>query len=87
MTAALINVVLRRTKPIDSDMTLLDNGIDFNFTRQTLKLNSVEYKLSSRENELLLLLIQNKNTLVEKIFILNKIWNNDSYFVSRSMDV
>ncbi len=46
-----------------------------------------EMKLTHKEAELLKLLILNKNSVVERSVALNKIWNDDNYFTSRSMDV
>ena len=44
-------------------------------------------KLTSKENELLKLLSQNLNNTLDRSFALKAIWNDDSYFNSRSMDV
>lgn len=43
--------------------------------------------ISARENELLLMLCQNKNNLVERNRILMSLWGTDSYFNSRSLSV
>jgi len=44
-------------------------------------------KLSHRENELLTLLIQHKNQVLDRKAVLLKIWGDDSFFNTRSMDV
>ncbi len=44
-------------------------------------------KLTTRESDLLQLLCQNRNRLVTKSSILLKIWGDDSFFNSRSLDV
>ncbi|MEM6343216.1 MAG: response regulator transcription factor [Bacteroidota bacterium] len=44
-------------------------------------------KLTTREAELLQLLCQNRNHLVTKSSILLKVWGDDSFFNSRSLDV
>ncbi len=44
-------------------------------------------KLSPKENELLRLLALHKNDLMPRELALKKIWREDSYFTSRSMDV
>ncbi len=46
-----------------------------------------ETKLTARESELLKLLCQNQNQLLTKKSILLKVWDDDSFFNSRSMDV
>lgn len=45
------------------------------------------FKLSPKENELLRLLALNINDLMPRELALNKIWKDDNYFTSRSMDV
>jgi DNA-binding response OmpR family regulator len=44
-------------------------------------------KLSPKENELLKMLIQHENDLMPRELALTKIWRDDNYFTSRSMDV
>ena len=46
-----------------------------------------DVKLSPKENELLKLLLNYKNDLMPRELALIKIWNDDNYFTSRSMDV
>lgn len=63
---------------------------DFNFNS---KLRILKYKdendikLSPKENELLKLLLNHLNDLMPRELALIKIWNDDNYFTSRSMDV
>ena len=49
--------------------------------------NDKDIKLSPKENELLKLLLNYKNDLMPRELALIKIWNDDNYFTSRSMDV
>lgn len=44
-------------------------------------------KLSPKENQLLRLLVLHVNDLLPRELTLNKIWRDDNYFTSRSMDV
>jgi len=44
-------------------------------------------KLSPKENQLLRLLVIHINDLLPREMALNKIWRDDNYFTSRSMDV
>ena len=46
-----------------------------------------DQKLTSKESELLRLLCLNKNKVMDRTVALKTIWNDDSYFNSRSMDV
>jgi DNA-binding response OmpR family regulator len=49
--------------------------------------NDPPVKLSPKENELLKMLIQHENDLMPRELALTKIWRDDNYFTSRSMDV
>jgi two-component system OmpR family response regulator len=44
-------------------------------------------KLSPKENELLKMLAVHENDLMPRELALTKIWRDDNYFTSRSMDV
>lgn len=85
-----INAVLKRTsRNIESKQKTeykIGNYI-FNFDKRILTYNGKDLKLTSKEAELLRLLCQNKNALVERSDALKKIWKDESYFTSRSMDV
>ena len=43
--------------------------------------------LTTRETELLMMLIDKKNDVLERGYALKKIWGDDSYYNARSMDV
>ena len=49
--------------------------------------DQVPIKLSPKENELLRLLALHENDLMPRELALTKIWRDDNYFTSRSMDV
>ena len=49
--------------------------------------NSDNIKLTTKENELLKLFLENLNSTVNRSYALKKIWRDDSYFNARSMDV
>ena len=49
--------------------------------------NENPIKLSPKENDLLRLLVLHKNDLMPRELALTKIWRDDNYFTSRSMDV
>lgn len=46
-----------------------------------------EKRLTKREADLLHFLAKNRNRLIERSLILNKIWGKDDYFMGRSLDV
>lgn len=59
----------------------------FNHTKQLLQFNNNEELLTHRESELLFYLSQQKNEVLDRTFILNKLWGDDDFFNARSMDV
>lgn len=59
----------------------------FEYNRQLLLIDGLEQKLTSKESELLHLLCDNVNKVLDRREALIKIWNDDSYFNARSMDV
>ena len=60
----------------------------FNSKLRTLQFDSEQnIKLSPKESELLKMLLNHLNDLMPRELALVKIWNDDNYFTSRSMDV
>lgn len=59
----------------------------FDYNRQLLTIRDKEMRLTSKEAGLLRLLCTNANQVLERSAALNKIWQDDSYFNARSMDV
>jgi DNA-binding response OmpR family regulator len=81
-------LVQRNIQAIPKEKELITIGI-FTFfpQKQILSANTITYKLTSREAELLHHLYLNKNTILDRSYILNKLWGNDDFFNARSMDV
>ncbi|WP_068597560.1 response regulator transcription factor [Vaginella massiliensis] len=59
----------------------------FNAKLRQLTFDGKSQKLSPKENELLRLLAIYKNDLMPREIALTRIWHDDNYFTSRSMDV
>ena len=83
--------VLKRTVKIDK-IELDDNFIIGSYTfhhNQNLLISSsgTNYKLTTKENDLLKLFCENINSKVDRSLALMKIWGDDSYYNARSMDV
>ncbi len=81
------NLVSR--KKLQKNTELLEiGGYLFNFPKQTLQYQDDELVLlTHREAHLLFHLIKNKNQVLDRSLILNKLWNSDDFFAARSMDV
>jgi DNA-binding response OmpR family regulator len=59
----------------------------FDYPGQQLKFNNQVTKLTFKENELLMFLIKADGIVVRREEILEKIWDDSSYFAGRSLDV
>lgn len=83
-----INNLLSRTKLQKTTEILKIGDYTFNFPKQTLQFkNETHEQLTHREAHLLFHLIKNKNAVLDRSVILNKLWGNDDFFSARSMDV
>ena len=86
-----MQAILRRTEdasknlPPDNIFTL--GGYTFDYNRQALMFRNKEQKLTSKEAGLLRLLCVHANEVLDRSTALKEIWNDDSYFNARSMDV
>ena len=89
---AKIKATLNRKKKSfipDNDIFEFDFS-DFNFNSKLRILtykDGKDIKLSPKESQLLRLLVIHINDLLPRETALNKIWRDDNYFTSRSMDV
>jgi DNA-binding response OmpR family regulator len=86
-----MQAILRRTdgreKQGGSENVFSLGGYVFDYNRQTLTYRNKEQKLTSKEASLLKLLCQRPNEVLDRKIALKEIWNDDSYFNARSMDV
>jgi two-component system, OmpR family, response regulator len=84
-----INAILRRTqnKSLVQDKVKKVGKYLFDHKKMTLTIGDDTRRLSSKEGELLQILIRHKDELVSRTVILNKVWGNDDYFSAKSMDV
>lgn len=80
----------QRLLPLDQNSQQTEWNIGqyhFDSNRQMLTFGEQSLVLTGRESILLALFCQHQNRLLEKTSILLKIWGDDSFFNSRSMDV
>jgi len=87
-----INNIFKRVKTSSNEIvdgrTVFQIGeFTFDYTKRILTKDKEETKLTSKEAELLRLLCVHQNKLLDRSTALDKVWNEDSYFTSRSMDV
>ncbi len=84
-----IAAVLRRSENgINQEEQLIQIGnYTFDSKLREIKINGVKQLLSPKESALLKLLCEHKNELLSREIALKKIWGDDGYFTTRSMDV
>lgn len=83
-----INAILNRTISSNLEKYLFEiNKIILNTKLRSLTINNQIIKLSPKETLLLRLLIEHKNDVLPRKKALLEIWQDDSYFNARSMDV
>lgn len=86
---ARIQAILRRSAPETKDVgTEMEIGsIKYEPETRLLHLKEEVKKLTTKENQLLSLLVKNKNEILDRQAALRAIWGDDNYFNGRSMDV
>jgi DNA-binding response OmpR family regulator len=82
-----IHALLGRSKLKSSKDNLKIGSYKFNYMQQKLSFNSIANPLTHRESELLFHLYEHRNEILDRSFILKKIWGDDDFFNARSMDV
>jgi len=84
-----INAILTRIGyKNENEKSIFNFGkYSFNYQSQILVFNKQEFVLPYRETELLKLFCENKNEVIDREFLLKKVWGYDDLNLSRSMDV
>jgi DNA-binding response OmpR family regulator len=86
---ARIQAILRRSAPETRDVneSMFVGKIKYEPELSTLHLVDGTKKLTTKENQLLQLLVKNKNEILDRQATLRAVWGDDNYFNGRSMDV
>ena len=86
---ARITAILRRTETTSSETSeeLKVGKIKYEPELRLLHLEEGVKKLTTKENQLLQLLVKNENEILDRQATLRAIWGDDNYFNGRSMDV
>ena len=85
-----INAILKRYSSNGYSEKTLNYKLgkyNFDYKKRQLKIKRSVVQLTFKEAELLRLLCENKNNILRRDLALTKIWNEETYFTSRSMDV
>ena len=86
---ARINAILKRIEPHQKNIQekIHVGKIEYEPELSVLHLKDGVKKLTTKENMLLRLLVQNQNELLDRQAALRAVWGDDNYFNGRSMDV
>ncbi len=85
-----IKAILNRKGEINDSNDIENYGIgnyQFNYKLRTISNNKKIQKLSPKEADLLRLLYEHKNDVLLRQVALERIWGDNNYFTTRSMDV
>jgi DNA-binding response OmpR family regulator len=85
---ARITAIMRRTEgTVQNDDTYQIGDIKYEPEIRLIHLKEETKKLTTKENQLLHLLVKNQNEILDRQATLRAIWGDDNYFNGRSMDV
>ena len=82
-----IQSLLERRLEKSNKKTIAIGSYTFNYIKQHLIHEEQQVHLTHREAELLFYLSKNRNEILDRSFILKKIWGDDDFLNARSMDV
>ena len=81
---AKIKGIFKRRYDIEK---IVEGNLILNTSQQTLIVGKKEFELTTKESELLKILIENKNTTLKKEYLFNTIWGSDSETEFQSLTV
>ncbi len=81
-----IEAIYRRSLSSSKNEVIFDN-LNIDLMKKVIKKNNFEIPLSSKEYELLLFLIKNKNTMVSISMLEQQLWNDDEFINSNVIQV
>jgi DNA-binding response OmpR family regulator len=86
---ARVNAILKRVSPVEVNVNteMYIGKIRYEPELRILHSQEGPKKLTTKENDLLLLLVKNQNEILDRQATLRAVWGNDNYFNGRSMDV
>jgi DNA-binding response OmpR family regulator len=84
-----IEVFLKRSQvtPQESDFSYSLGAFQFDYKNLILFTEEEERRLTQKEADLLKLFLDNRNQVLKRSLILERLWGEDDYFLGRSLDV
>lgn len=85
---ARVKAVLRRTKPKEANVGLIDDGaVKLNLNQHRLEINGKVVDLSPKEFDLLAALMRTKNTVLTRETLCESVWGHELVGNTRTVDV
>ena len=83
-----IKAILKRGKIVKKNSNIIEfSNYKLNINNLTLTASNKKIQLTKKESDILELLVKNQGMLLKRDLILKTVWKDNSYFVSRSLDV
>ncbi len=82
-----IKAILKRTNPLSTLKEIIYKDIVLNLEARTVLVAEEKIDLTKLEFELLLTLIQNQNIVLDRDYLLEKVWGNDEIYQDRTVNV
>ncbi len=82
-----VKAVLKRTKYINEENIVKYKDIRLNLNLYIVTVDNLEVKLTKLEFNLLLILIQNQNSVLNREFLLQKVWGLDDIYQDKTVNV
>ncbi|WP_041959337.1 response regulator transcription factor [Sulfurospirillum arsenophilum] len=81
-----IKAILSRTSPVSKSM-LSYRDLSLDLEAHRLSVNAKEVELTKLEFDLLRTMIENKNAVLSREFLLEHVWKNDEFFQDKTVNV
>lgn len=82
-----IKAILKRTSPLPLVKELVYKDIVLNLDARSVSVDGERIELTKLEFDLLFTLIQNQNIVLDRDYLLEKVWGNDEIYQDRTVNV
>lgn len=82
-----IKAILKRSNPISTQKELIYKDIILNLEARSVSVDGEKIELTKLEFDLLLTLVQNQNVVLDRDYLLEKVWGNDEIYQDRTVNV
>ena len=83
-----VKAILKRTAQTKiKETTIVFEGLELNFDKRNVKIETKEIQLTKKEFEILALLLSTKSRIFSREEIFDNVWESDSYVTDRTIDV